>query len=243
MGKSILALGTIDYPFSVDRTFIGQVQLNARKYPDDAAVRGVVAQLRDRLAALPGVRQASVGTNVPGGGSRMAFIPEGDTAAPTARRPMVQRVSVTPDYFDTLHLPVLRGRGLTTLDREGTLPVAVISEDFARRFFPDGDPIGRRFRLGRSTDDASPWLTVVGIVPKVAVMLQSGQMTETATRTPSSSRCGGWSAASIPTCRWRARCRSATATTARPGRSAFSAGCSSRSAPARWRWPPRACTA
>ena len=180
MGKSILALGAIDYPFAVDRTFMGQVQLDAHRYADDAAVRRVVDRLRDGLAAIPGVRQAAVGTNVPGGGTRRILTVEGDAATATGARHTVSRVSATPEYFATLQLPVIRGRGLAATDRDGTLPVAVISEDLARHYFPQGDAIGRRIQLGQTTDAAAPWLTIVGMVPRVGLMLQTGQAGEAA---------------------------------------------------------------
>jgi predicted permease len=182
IGKGILALGRMEYPFAVDRTFMAQVQLDAHKYADDAAARRASAELRDALAALPGVRQAAIGTNVPGSGARLAFVGDGDTTG-NGPRSMVSRISITPEYFDTLHLPVVRGRGISTLDRSDSLAVAVVSEDFARRFLPNVDPLGRRFRLEPRTPGPgsvpSAWLTVVGVVPKVAVMLQSGQITET----------------------------------------------------------------
>jgi putative ABC transport system permease protein len=177
IGKSILTLGTIDYPFAVDRTFIGQVRLDDKTYPDAGAVRQATGRLRERVAALPGVRQAAIGSDVPGGRNREAIWLEGDTGDPKATRPVVVRIAVTPDYFDAIHLAMVQGRGLTTADADGTLPVAVISEDLERRFFPKGTVIGRRLRLGQ--DPNAPWLTIVGVVPKVAVMLQAGRATET----------------------------------------------------------------
>jgi predicted permease len=67
---------------------------------------------------------------------------------------------VTPGYFQTFGLNLLRGRDLTAADRQGTLPVAVISDSMARHFFGSDDPIGRRFVLGPNTETT----TVVGVV-------------------------------------------------------------------------------
>jgi putative ABC transport system permease protein len=74
--------------------------------------------------------------------------------------------TVSSNFFDTFGLRVLQGRVIQTGDREGTLPVAVVSQRFARKFFAGQDPIGRRIRLGgkRST---RPWRTIVGVVPDV----------------------------------------------------------------------------
>jgi putative ABC transport system permease protein len=61
--------------------------------------------------------------------------------------------------FSVLQVPILRGRGFTSADREGAQPVAVVTQSLARRYFPDVDPIGQRVRVGSK----EPWLTVVGL--------------------------------------------------------------------------------
>src|SRR6185436_13549727 len=61
-------------------------------------------------------------------------------------------------YFTAMQLPMVRGRGFTEGDREGTAPVAIVSESLARKFWPGEDPIGRRARL-----NGKDWVTVVGI--------------------------------------------------------------------------------
>jgi len=67
---------------------------------------------------------------------------------------------VTPDYFSTLGVPVLRGREFNLGDGPSTLPVVVVDETFVRTFLPDLDPLGKRIRTGAN----SPWLTIVGVV-------------------------------------------------------------------------------
>jgi len=67
---------------------------------------------------------------------------------------------VTPAYFQTMGIPVRRGRAFTTADRDDQPPVAIVSESFARRFWPTDDPIGKR--IGYPYD--SPWITVIGVV-------------------------------------------------------------------------------
>ena len=68
---------------------------------------------------------------------------------------------ITPGYFETMGIPVQRGRAFTDADRADQLPVTIISESAAKRFWPGQDPIGRR--IGYPFD--SPWITVVGVVP------------------------------------------------------------------------------
>jgi hypothetical protein len=71
--------------------------------------------------------------------------------------------AVQPGYFDTFGAPVLR-RAFSASDREGAIPVAIVSQALARRAWPGADPVGRRLKLGARGSD-EPWLTVVGVVP------------------------------------------------------------------------------
>jgi hypothetical protein len=76
--------------------------------------------------------------------------------------PVVNYEGVDATYFDTFGVPVLRGRGIDARDRAGSAPAVVVSEGFARMFWPGRDPIGRRLKWG-SSSSSNPWLTVVGI--------------------------------------------------------------------------------
>jgi predicted permease len=69
---------------------------------------------------------------------------------------------ITSRYFDVFDVAPVRGRTFTDADRPDTQPVAIVNERFVRLFMPEGDPLGRRIRLG---DDAEPWRTIVGVVP------------------------------------------------------------------------------
>jgi predicted permease len=81
--------------------------------------------------------------------------------------PAADERRVTPGFFDAMGVPLLRGRGFTDADRADAPPVTIVSESFARRYFPDGDPLGQRLRIGGVRDDASPWWTIVGVAGSV----------------------------------------------------------------------------
>jgi predicted permease len=125
--------------------------------PDDASP--VLDQVLDRARSLPGVRSASFSTMVPlgfGGHVLASTAVEGHT--PRADESMeVERVLVGPSYFETMGIPILRGRALDEDDRAETMRVAVVNETFASRYWPGLDPLGRRLDQGRG------WATVVGV--------------------------------------------------------------------------------
>jgi len=71
--------------------------------------------------------------------------------------------AVSPDYFSTMRIPILRGRAFSALDRDGAEPVAIVNETLAHSVWPSDDPIGRKLKLGPPDSDR-PWYTVVGVV-------------------------------------------------------------------------------
>jgi predicted permease len=72
--------------------------------------------------------------------------------------------SITPDYFAAMSIPRLRGRSFGAVDHEGTVPVAIVNQALAGRYFPGEDPIGRRIRFFNQGTAGNPWLTIVGVV-------------------------------------------------------------------------------
>jgi putative ABC transport system permease protein len=104
-------------------------------------------QLIQRLKTLPGVEGVAAVNRLPLGGSNvMLGITIEGSAQPEAPASIDRRVA-TPEYFRTLGIPVVKGRGFTDSDRTGAPGVAVINQTMARRFWPNDDPIGRRVRL------------------------------------------------------------------------------------------------
>src|SRR5205814_1787793 len=87
---------------------------------------------------------------------------EGQSKEETDANPMLNMEVVTPDYFETLGIPVRRGRVFTDADREGAPPVVVLSESAARHYWGSDDPIGKRLRMGENFERTA---TVVGVVP------------------------------------------------------------------------------
>jgi putative ABC transport system permease protein len=166
--------------FDARRLLLLEVTLPERTYGAPAARRTFASALTTRLGAIPGVEGAAVANVLPAGGWSPAspVLVEDDLAtggaaardrlADPTRWPRAGYRSVSEGFFETLRIPLLRGRGFSTADREDGQRVAVVSAAFAARFWPGRDPVGRRVRLG---DGGSPgdWLTVVGVVADVSM--------------------------------------------------------------------------
>jgi putative ABC transport system permease protein len=121
--------------------------------------------LLDRVRAVPGVRSAAVAWNLPYSGSVTTdgFVIEGHTPALAGKEMPTIQLGVTPGYFATLGMALHRGRDFSSADRDSTVPVVVVDEALARRYWLDGNAIGKRMQLGGDTT----WRTIVGVVAGV----------------------------------------------------------------------------
>jgi putative ABC transport system permease protein len=131
-----------------------------RSYPDAATRRLFVERAVEAVQGVAGVTSAAIINNPPAAGSSSSRRIEidGHPATDPKDPPAVENRLVTKDVFDALRIPLVRGRGFTSADREDTAPVAVISESMAQKYWPGEDPIGRRLRV-----PDGPWITVVGV--------------------------------------------------------------------------------
>ena len=135
-------------------------------------IAGFYRQLAERLRALPGVVNASVVFQLPlsGSGATSGLTIEGKPAHPSDRPNGVIHM-VDPDYFRTMGIPLVKGRGFTERDDLNSAPVLIINNALARQHFPNEDPIGKRIAPGFSTvpvkDDESGMREIVGVVADV----------------------------------------------------------------------------
>lgn len=109
-------------------------------YPPDRRA-AFVSQFSERASTLPGVSSIATADVLPFGGTMYSAT---ITAADGQRFPRATRVNVSPDYFKTLELPIVRGRAFTQTDVASNAPLAIVDETVARRLWPGGDPIGQR---------------------------------------------------------------------------------------------------
>ncbi len=146
--------------------------ISGSRYGSTSQVENMVRQATDRIQALPGVRVAGCAVALPMDqvGIDMPFSIEGRTPKSGEKWDGDEYWRfVSPGYFEALSIPLLRGRYFTRTDTGGTAHVVIINEAFARKYWPDQDPIGQRMVIGKGlgADFDEPARQVVGIVGSV----------------------------------------------------------------------------
>jgi putative ABC transport system permease protein len=168
--RSFWRLQQVDTGFRAEQLLTMRLFPPKSTYPNDQRVAAFYETLLQRVRSLPGVKDAAVAEGVPigdrNGGTVMQT--EGRPVEPGPLNISEWRV-VSPDYFRTFGVRLLRGRLLEDSDEEQATPVAVVNETLARGHWPNEDPLGRRIRLlNRSPEKATTvCLTVVGVVADV----------------------------------------------------------------------------
>lgn len=148
--------------WEINGLFTGYLALPYNQYHDDTRNRTFQRALMEKLRAIPGADHATISTGVPvfylGGPTALTI--EGAPPVEHGREPLTQSASVTGDYFAALKIPLKSGSffnpGITEKDPD----VAVINETFAQRFWPGGNAIGHRVRLG----DSDKWIEIIGVI-------------------------------------------------------------------------------
>jgi putative ABC transport system permease protein len=140
------------------------VQTYGRRYDDDRVCHQFFEQALDRVRDLPGVSAAAFTSQLPLSGDHDVYGARFENDASEVYYP-VFRYAVTPGYFETISIPLRRGRLLGAQDVAGAPAAIVISESLAKRRFPDQDPIGKRVHVGGPV--ATSLFTIVGVVGDV----------------------------------------------------------------------------
>jgi putative ABC transport system permease protein len=133
------------------------------KYHDAGAFLAYYDEVVRRARGVPGVETAELTDALPPDrqGDADSFAIEGQPLAPGEINPIISDVSVGPDFFRALGIPLVKGRYFTDHDNPHSTPVAIVSEGFARRFLPNREPLGKRIGYGER------WMEIVGVVGNV----------------------------------------------------------------------------
>ncbi len=153
LAAASLFLRAVQHAYTIDPGFdekhLAVFMMNPEQVGYDAVqLRAFHRDVRDRVAALPGVAAASWASNMPfwSSPSRGVSI-EGQEQQRKSEMLNAVTNTVDLDYFKVMHIAILNGRDFTNGDRDDSLPVIIINEDLARRYWPGGDVIGKRLRL------------------------------------------------------------------------------------------------
>ena len=165
--RSLTTLISVDPGFRAEGAATFRVALPAAAYETAPEIRTTYQQLIDRARAIPGVQSVGATSRLPiaTGLFTSRFLADGwPEPAAGDRGPVIGVRSITPGYFEAMQIPVREGRGIEPTDREGSLPVAIINEATARRYFPGENPIGKRLTWFSWDPAEGPAWTIVGIV-------------------------------------------------------------------------------
>jgi len=163
MIKSFLRLQQVNPGFNPERLLTLETFLPPARYPKARQQAAFYQQVGQRLAAVPGVQSAGANIGLPftGAGIGISFNIEGRPAASSGEQLVASYRAISPGYFRTMGVPLRTGRDFTDRDNSEAPGVVIINQSFARRFFPNEDPIGKRLDIG---DGYNRTREIVGVV-------------------------------------------------------------------------------
>ncbi len=167
--QSFQRLQHVPLGFNPENLLTMKMVLPVSKYSEYRQRIAFVDEVVERTRNLPGVVSAGMTTNIPlerETAYDAIFDVEGRAPPNPNDVPITSHRVVSPDYLETLGVTLLSGRLINKNDRADTLPVVVVSEEFARQAWPGKDPIGQRVRRIRA-GQSFPWMTVVGVIKDV----------------------------------------------------------------------------
>jgi predicted permease len=167
MTRTMYKIAHVDPGFQPDHVLTMQLDVQDPKY-NGAKLQSFQRDVLTNVKAIPGVESAAFTLSLPIEGSQWGSIfIVGDQPVPSrAQIPQADFNPISPEYIQTMRIPLLRGRVFTEADTEKSPPVVLINETMARRFWPNENPIGKRVKQGWP-EQTTPWREVVGVVGDV----------------------------------------------------------------------------
>jgi predicted permease len=167
--RSFEKMREVDLGFRPDHTLIAGYSLPQKQYSTQTQVDTFNNELLRRAQQLPGAGSAGITTFMPasgGGNSNSTFIVEGYVPPKNAGLNLATEILVQGDYLKAMGIPMLSGRTFMPADTADSQLVALVNHKFAQHYWPNADPIGKRFRIG-TPETPTQWLTIVGEVADV----------------------------------------------------------------------------
>ena len=150
--------------YRTDRVVTSTINMTGARYDDAEARSRFASELSNSTSSLNGVEDAVTASSV---------VPMGDSPLSVEGEPSRFSISgtatqdISPAFLHAMQIPVLRGRAFASSDRRKGVPVAIISESLAKKYFPGSDPLGKTIKLSRAEDSTQPWLTIVGVAADI----------------------------------------------------------------------------
>lgn len=164
--RSFVELLRVNPGFNSQNILTARLYLPKYSYPDANRQIAFYTQVIERMQSLPGAIAVAASDELPPtrGSHTSSFSIAGHEVLDQSDQSLaVEHRLVSSDYFRAMGIPVMSGSAFSGSDDASATPVALINQSFARRFFPNGNPIGQRLRF----DSTAPWITVVGVVRDV----------------------------------------------------------------------------
>jgi putative ABC transport system permease protein len=178
--RSFSRLQDVPPGFQADHLLVADIPLSQTAYAKPEQRYQFFDRLVERAKALPGVRSAGAASFLPvsGGGSVIHFNITGHPPKTPHDYVAAGYRTVTPNYLETLGVPLLRGRMLTPADNDKAPAVVVINASMAAKYFPNENPLGKRLQLGATPDKDVPTMEIVGVIGDVRPGLGVDPQTE-----------------------------------------------------------------
>jgi len=165
MVKGIVTLNNEEYAIPTEGIFTARIGVFEERFPTERSRLQFWEEVEERIAQLPEVRAGGVMSSLPltgAGGTRFSI--DGDSYEADRDLPVARFAAVTPGFQETFDVDVVQGRWIERTDRAGATHVVVVNEAFVEHYVPDGQPLGKRIRMGR-LDSTEGWREIVGVVP------------------------------------------------------------------------------
>ena len=178
--RSFSRLQEVSPGFRPDHLLVADLPLSQNAYAKPEQRFQFFDRVIDRASALPGVRSVGAASFLPvsGGGGLINFNIEGRPPKTPHDYLAAGYRTITPQYMETLNVPLLQGRNIATGDTEKASAVVVINATMARTYFPGENPLGKRMQIGATPDKDVPYMEIVGVVGDVHQGLDSDPKAE-----------------------------------------------------------------
>ncbi|MFN2455438.1 MAG: ABC transporter permease [Pyrinomonadaceae bacterium] len=167
--RSFFQLLNTNPGYDTARVLSVTLPLSRAKYSEPEQKSAYLAQVIERIKALPGIEAVGATNQLPLGSTefRNTFKIEGRPPAPPDQRLAARNHIATADYFRAMGIPLKRGRAFTDADQKSSSPVIVINDTLARRYFPNEEPVGKRIVIEDESNNPLPPREIVGVIGNV----------------------------------------------------------------------------